>query len=157
MRSHCIRIERLQYSVLRSRRQGGVLPEGRDADNPAWDQQLRGILAAWFGHAVRISGRSEASLAREAGIETSTVQRMKKRQMTMGGANVDALAKAAGVPGPLLLDVRDYAALYAAQHPRSTSARDAVAERARLDALLPEPVQPAVAPPKKRQGRGGKD
>jgi hypothetical protein len=143
--------------ILRLRRQGGSLPAGRDADNLAWDQQLRGIIAAWFGHAVRISGRSEASLAREAGIETSTVQRMKKQQMTMGGANVDALAKAAGVPGPLLLDVRDYAALYAAQHPRPASAaRAAVAEQARLDALVPEPDQPAEAPPTKRQGRGGK-
>jgi hypothetical protein len=74
--------------------------------------------------------------------------------MTVSGAVIEALAEAAGVPPPSIVDVLDYGALYT----RFTSgppASAAAAEQLRRDALEPEPDPPEEVKPARR-GRGGK-
>jgi transcriptional regulator with XRE-family HTH domain len=131
------------------------LPKASASDNPLWDRQLRDIVAAWFAHAVRLGGKSEAQLAREAGVNTSTIQRLKKQTMTVSGAVIEALAEAAGVPPPSIVDVLDYGALYTGRFTSGPPTSAAAAEQLRRDALAREPDPPAAATPKKR-ARGGK-
>jgi hypothetical protein len=113
------------------------------------------ICANWWARTLEISGKSAAEIGDQAGVNKTTIHRLKTMDRTTSGTVMDALAKAAGVPLPVLLDARDYAALYAARHPTaraSTGTESATAARhERVKKLLPA-LAAAKKKPRRRAG-----
>jgi hypothetical protein len=129
------------------------------ANNP-WDQQLREVVREWWARVLEVGGMSaaeiKAAVKKKGAGDASTLSKMVNGHQTPRGKLLTAISEVTGVPLPSLRDETDYVALYAARRATvraSTSA--AAAEQLRLDALAPEPDQPAEEKPRKR-GQGGK-
>lgn len=131
------------------------MAHSRASSIPQWDQQLRDIAAWWLARAVDLSGLSLSEIARRAGMDYTTLMRMKAKRSTVAGERMDAISRVTGVPLPDLRDHLDYVQLYAQRlNPALGTGAGAGAARALEAAAATVAVVRSRARKGKRSGRG---
>lgn len=124
--------------------------------NPPWDQQLREIGSAWFAHVLSASRLSAAEIGRLAGVNETTINRLRLGKKTSSGATMDAIAKATGVPVPLLYDGNAYGKMYDDRHPSAAPSDTAAVSDVKRLARQTARRRGAAGKPRKRRGGGEK-